>query len=69
MCDLTHLQPCDNRKRSDWSLDAGHPLIKGELHHFHPDDGPTGSIVQYHPAGVSDAAGGLEGGGDVWRER
>ena len=60
VCDRTHLQPHDNRKRTDWRLDTGQTLVKGEFHHLHSDDGPTGSVVQHHSAGVPDAGGSLE---------
>lgn len=55
-----HLQPPDNRKWCDWCWDAGQTLVEGELHGLHADDGPTGTVVQHHPAWVSGAARGLE---------
>lgn len=58
----TRLQPQDNREGRDRRWDAGQALVEGELHRLHPDDGPAGTIVQHHPAGVSGAAGRLEEG-------
>lgn len=47
-----YLQPGDGRKRADGGLNAGQTLVEGELHGLHANDGPAGSVVQHHPAGV-----------------